>query len=269
MALSYPAIDPVAIEIGPIQLRWYGIAVATGLLFIWQYARYLIAKWKTSIYVNDIDNFVIWFFCGSIIGARLLYIVLWNASYFYANPLKIFLIWEGGVSIHGAFIGGLLGIFLFSNVQKIPFFVLCDLAACGTPMAIFLVRLGNFLNGELYGRQTTVPWAMVFPNGGESLRHPSQLYEALLEGLALFALLYILDNRLKAHRRKGTLSSCFLIFYSIFRLFCELFREPDKEVGLIGYDFTMGQVLSFPMLIAGVIVLALRLFEDRRNNTLK
>lgn len=258
-ALPFPAIDPIAIEIGPFAVRWYGLAYIAGLLLAWRYARWLAKKPPKAVPPIAFDDFLMWATLGIVLGGRLGYVAFYNPAYFLANPLEIFFIWQGGMSFHGGILGTLVAGILFTRKRGIPFFAFGDIVACAAPIGLFLGRLANFINGELFGRPSDVPWAMVFPNGGPEPRHPSQLYEATLEGLVVFLILFLLV-RANALQRRGLLTGVFLIGYAAARLIVELFRQPDAHLGFLFAGSTMGQLLSLPMLLIGLslVVWALR-----------
>lgn len=258
--LSFPQIDPVLVEIGPIVIRWYALAYIGGLLLGWRWMLVVNRRWAPrGIGAQDIDDLLFWATLGVILGGRLGYVLFYNLEYFLAEPLKILQVWQGGMSFHGGFAGVCLAVFLFARARGLPLLQLADLMAVVTPIGLFFGRLANFINAELYGRVSDVPWAMVFPGGGPAPRHPSQLYEAALEGLVLFLLLHLMLTR-GAARRPGLLTGAFILGYGLARAFVELFREPDAHIQYLTAGSTMGQQLSAPMVIAGaaLIWLALR-----------
>lgn len=259
MALSFPQIDPVAIHLGPLQIHWYALAYMAGFLLGWAYANYLVKKYPhpNGPDKEAISDFMTWAILGVLLGGRLGYVAFYNAGYYLQNPLEILQIWDGGMSFHGGVIGLVSTIILFSLKRKINMFRLADIASCAAPMGFFFGRIANFINGELYGRVTDAPWGIVFPRGGEDPRHPSQLYEAILEGLVLFILLFILIRSEKVRERPGLVSVVFLIGYASFRFFVEFFREPDSQLGFVFLSFSMGQVLSSAMIVGGLILLFL------------
>lgn len=256
MALSFPNIDPVALAVGPLEIRWYALAYLAGFLFGWGYGIYITRlnpdKRPTR---EDIDDFIPWVIAGVILGGRLGYILFYQSAFYLENPLEIFKVWHGGMAFHGGIIGVITVLLLYSRMKKIPLFRLCDIAGCAAPMGIFLGRITNFINGELYGRVSDVPWAVVFPRGGDLPRHPSQIYQAGLEGLLLFLILFALLHVPAVRQRPGILSGVFLIGYGIFRSIGEMFREPDAQLGYIMEGITMGQVLSVPVILFGIGVL--------------
>ncbi len=258
--LPYPTINPILVHIGPLAVRWYALAYIVGILAGWIYARSIISSprlWNGSapLTVTDFDDFVIWITLGIILGGRIGYVLFYNLPLFAAHPLQIFQLWNGGMSFHGGFLGCTVAIVAFALKRKIPVFSLGDLTTAVTPIGLFLGRLANFINGELWGRPTDVPWAMIFPTGGPIPRHPSQLYEAALEGVVLFVLLGVLV-RLGALKRPGVVTGSFAIGYSIARVTCELFREPDPQLGFLWGGLTMGMLLCIPLILAGIAILA-------------
>ncbi len=260
--LPYPKLDPVLIKIGPFSIRWYALAYIFGILIGWLYARRMIVNERlwggpAPFTLLDFDDFVLWVTLGIIIGGRTGYVLFYNLDVYVAHPLEMFKLWDGGMSFHGGFLGCVAAVVLFALKRHIPFLSLGDVTCAVGPIGLFLGRLANFVNGELWGRPTDVPWAMIFPSpdAGGVPRHPSQLYEAALEGLVLFALLNVLVRR-GALKRPGTIIGVFAIAYAVMRSFCELFREPDRQLGFIWHDMTMGMLLSVPLAIAGIGFLA-------------
>jgi phosphatidylglycerol:prolipoprotein diacylglycerol transferase len=262
--IPYPAIDPVLVTIGPFAIRWYALAYICGILLGWLYARALIRNEKlwggpAPMTVVDFDDFILWVTLGIILGGRTGYVLFYNLPHFMANPLEILQVWKGGMSFHGGFVGCVLAVFLFARHRKILVLSLGDVTCAVGPIGLFLGRLANFINGELWGRPTDVPWAMVFPSAGPLARHPSQLYEAALEGIVLFAVLALL-MRAGALKRPGLIIGAFAVGYALARTFCEFFREPDGQLGFLWGGLTMGMLLSVPLFLAGVgfIAFALR-----------
>ena len=253
LAIPFPAIDPVLIEIGPFAIRWYALAYIAGLVGGWRYCRWLAKQPPKRLTPEAMDDFLIWATLGVVLGGRLGYILFYKPGYYLANPAEILFVWQGGMSFHGGLLGVLVAIILFARRRGVSFVGLADMISCAAPIGLFFGRLANFINGELFGRVTDVPWGMVFPNGGAEPRHPSQLYEALLEGLVLFVVLHMLARR-GWLEHTGALSGCFLIGYAIARMIAEVFRQPDAHLGFLLGPTTMGQVLSLPMLIAGVLL---------------
>jgi len=251
-ALPFPAIDPVALQLGPLAIRWYALAYVAGLLTGWRYCLQLAARNTVAITRTQIDDFLFWAIIGVIVGGRTGYVLFYNAEFYLAHPLEIFAVWRGGMSFHGGFLGMVTAIALFARHHKIPFLALADVICPAAPIGLFFGRIANFINGELFGRATDVPWAMVFPNGGPEPRHPSQLYEAGLEGIALFLILWFLVFRMKALEKPGVITGAFLAGYGIARTVAELFRQPDAQIGFLAGGVTMGQILSVPLVIGGI-----------------
>ena len=250
-------IDPVVFQIGFFSLRWYSLAYIFGLLGAWGLARIMSRKSNSAFTILKMDDFLVWATVGVILGGRLGYVLFYNLSYFVEFPLQIFALWQGGMSFHGGLLGVIVATLLFAHDRKISPFAMGDILVCVAPIGLFLGRLANYVNGELYGRVTTsVPWAMIFPMGGAEPRHPSQLYEALMEGVVLYLILNTLWWLKPAYReRTGFLTGLFFILYAVFRFFLEFFREPDAHLGFIVSFLSMGQILCVPMALFGVWVL--------------
>jgi len=259
-ALPFPAIDPVLVSFGPIAIRWYALAYIIGILLGWLYARAIIRReqlWASPVpmTVSDYDDFVLWVTLGIILGGRIGYVLFYNPSYFATHPLESFQLWKGGMSFHGGFLGCVLAVVLFARHRGLSILSLGDITCAAGTIGIFLGRIANFINGELWGRLTDVPWAMVFPTGGPLPRHPSQLYEAALEGLLLFVLLTVLI-RAGALKRPGFILGAFTFGYALARSVCEQFREPDPQLGFLWGGLTMGTLLSVPLMLAGIALMA-------------
>jgi phosphatidylglycerol---prolipoprotein diacylglyceryl transferase len=254
--LPFPAIDPVLIHIGPVAIRWYALAYIFGILLGWLYARAIIrngALWggKAPFTGETLDDFIVWVTLGVILGGRLGYVLFYNPEYFAAHPLQILELWSGGMSFHGGFFGCVLAVALFARRRGLPVLSVGDITCAVGPIGLLLGRLANFVNGELWGRAADVPWAMVFPGAGPLPRHPSQIYEALLEGLLLFVVLAVLV-RAGALKRPGLIIGAFAVVYALARSFCEFFREPDPQLGFLWGGLTMGMLLSVPLFLYGV-----------------
>lgn len=266
--MDFPNIDPVAFYLGPLPIRWYALAYIVGFLAGWKYCLYLAGLDK-DVRPNktDIDDFLPWAILGVIVGGRIGYILFYQLEFYLADPLEMAKIWNGGMSFHGGMLGVIVAILAFCYASKINVLSLSDKLACAAPIGIFFGRIANFINGELFGRTTNVPWAVDFPGGAGLLRHPSQLYEAALEGLLLFIILLFL-SRIKFVRLKaGILSGVFLCGYASARFFVEFFREPDLQIGFIAEEFTMGQILCIPMFIGGVVLITYAsYFKDVRSS---
>lgn len=261
MALIFPDIDPVALSLGPLQIRWYSLAYLAGILLAWRYALHLVGlvaletpKKRPSR--DDIDNFIPFAVLGVILGGRLGYVLFYQSALYMANPLDILKVWEGGMAFHGGALGVMLAMILFSWRQKIELLRLSDIIAAGVPIGLFFGRIANFINGELFGRASDAPWAMAFPYGGDILRHPSQLYEAVLEGTVIFVILLVLLRKFNALRYPGVITGAFVALYGSFRMVVEQFRQPDAHLGFIFGNVSMGQMLSMPMVIFGVALVA-------------
>ena len=258
LAIAFPAIDPVAVQIGPIAVRWYGLAYFAGILLGWCYARQLVSNERlwggraAPLTRADIDDFLLWAVAGVILGGRLGYAIFYQPDHYLDDPLAFFRVWQGGMSFHGGLTGVILAAILFALRRNIPPLSLLDVLAAVTPIGLFFGRVANFINGELWGRPSDVPWAMVFPAGGPLPRHPSQLYEAALEGVLLFLLLFVLTHALGSLRRPGLTGGAFIGGYGACRFFVEFFREPDAQLGFISGFLTMGMLLSLPMLLIGL-----------------
>ena len=254
--IPFPAIDPILVSVGPFAIRWYALSYIFGILLGWLYARALIRNkplWSgmAPMRVVDFDDFVLWVTIGIILGGRIGYVLFYNPAHFAAHPLDALQLWHGGMSFHGGFAGCVAAVVLFGWWRKTSILSLGDLTCAAGPIGIFLGRLANFINGELWGRPSEVPWAMVFPGGGPLPRHPSQLYEAAMEGLLLFAVLALLI-RGGALRRPGLIIGAFAVVYAVARTVCEFFREPDAQLGFLWGGLTMGMLLSIPLFLVGV-----------------
>ncbi len=257
--LSYPAIDPVAVHLGPLAIRWYSLAYIGGIVFGWWYVRWLNARRAIPNLTREaIDDMIVWAVIGIVGGGRLGYVLFYKPLYYLEHPLHALQLWEGGMSFHGGCIGTILAFILFARRHKVPFWPLIDVIACAAPIGLFLGRLANFINGELYGRISDVPWAMVFPHGGELPRHPSQLYQATMEGIVLFTVLFAFARFTNVREKPGFLGGTFIMGYGIARIIGECFREPDAHLGFLFAHITMGQLLSLPMVVYGVYLVTRR-----------
>lgn len=253
--LTYPNIDPIIFSLGPLHVRWYGLMYVIGFsASYWLVARQM-AQQKLTKWQEHFENLNFALIMGLIIGARLGYALFYNSTYYLHHPLEIFAVWQGGMSFHGAMLGTLAGGIIYCLKHRLNFWQGADLYVVTIPIGLGFGRLGNFINGELFGRVADLPWAMVFPGGGPLARHPSQLYEAFLEGFVLFTLLWYLKGK---KWPTGSMLACFLLFYGMFRSFVEMFRQPDPQLGFLWQGLTMGQILSSCMILAGVTILALR-----------
>ena len=253
--IPFPVIDPVAIWIGPFAIRWYALAYIVGLLIGWRYCLGLAGRPPHLIARQDVDDFLVWATLGVVLGGRIGYILFYKPGYYIYHPIEALYVWHGGMSFHGGALGVTIAIILFTHARRILLFAFSDIITEAIPIGLFFGRIANFVNGELYGRPSNVPWAMIFPNGGPVPRHPSQLYEALCEGILLFILLFAAE-RLHARQRPGVVTGLFLMGYAAARMSGELFREPDPQLGFLIFGTTMGQLLSLPLLIAGILIIA-------------
>ena len=265
-AIPFAAIDPVLIEIGPLAIRWYALAYIAGILLAWFYVRKMVSNSKLWVgisrpTISDVDDFVIWATVGIIIGGRLGYVLFYNPLFYLSHPLEIAQIWKGGMSFHGGSAGILVAILWFAKRRNLNPWQFFDMLGAAAPIGLFFGRIANFINSELWGRLTDVPWGFIVGdsrldsllNPGQLVaRHPSQLYEAFLEGLVLFLILFWLIFSKKKLSQPGFVGSAFIAGYGIFRIFCEFFREPDAQLGFLLPGTTMGMLLSIPMVIIGI-----------------
>jgi phosphatidylglycerol:prolipoprotein diacylglycerol transferase len=256
LVLPFPQFDPIAVSIGPFAVRWYALAYIAGIVLGWLYARSILRNERlwggpAPISIAQFDDYVLWVTLGIILGGRAGYVLFYNLPHFLAHPLEIFQLWQGGMSFHGGLLGCVVAVLLFGWRNEVPVLSLGDITCAVSTIGLLLGRLANFVNGELWGRVTDVPWAFVFPTGGPLPRHPSQLYEAALEGVLLFVVLTLMIRR-GALRRPGLIIGTFAIGYGLARIFSEFFREPDPQLGFLWGGLTMGMLLSLPMIAAGV-----------------
>ncbi|GBD42366.1 Prolipoprotein diacylglyceryl transferase [bacterium HR39] len=254
-AIPFPAFDPVAIRLGPLAIRWYALAYLAGLVLGWLLAKRLVRRPGWSLTPEFVDDFLFHATLGVVLGGRLGYVLFYNLPYYVEHPLEVFMVWRGGMSFHGGLLGVAVAALWAARRWRVPAIEVFDLAAAVAPLGLFFGRIANFVNGELWGRPTDVPWAVVFPNAGDVPRHPSQLYEAALEGLVLFAVVQALAWRIDGSKARGLLSGIFLTGYALARIFVEFFREPDPQLGYLLGFLTMGQILSLPLLVAGVLLI--------------
>ncbi|TAE82060.1 MAG: prolipoprotein diacylglyceryl transferase [Alphaproteobacteria bacterium] len=261
LALTFPNIDPIAIAIGPLAIRWYALAYIAGIMGAWWYIGWIERKRPPAL-LNKLlrDDMIVYGVLGVVLGGRLGYTLFYNLPYYLEHPLDMLKMWNGGMSFHGGTLGVIIAFFVFSRVKKIPYLGLMDRICCAVPIGLFFGRLANFINGELYGRMTDSEFGMVFPHGGPFLRHPSQLYEAALEGAVLFVILFVLAVRTRALHYPSLLSGVFLLGYGTARFMVEFVREPDEHLGLLNAGLSMGQWLCVPMIVigCGLIIWALR-----------
>jgi len=251
VSMKYPHIDPVLIHFGPFAVRWYGLMYVVGFLLGYFLLLKFSQREQYDLTKDEVGDLLYFCIAGLVIGARLGYCLIYNFSYYMHEPLKMFAVWEGGMSFHGGLAGAAIAGWFFAHRRNKSLLMIADLGAVAAPLGLFFGRIGNFINGELYGRVTTVPWGMVFPGAGNFPRHPSQLYEAFLEGVVLFSILLWLSRKRRPH---GFLMASFLTGYGVFRFFLEFFREPDPQIGFVIGPFTMGQVLCSIMVAAGILL---------------
>ena len=256
LAIPFPPLDPIALSLGPFVVRWYALAYIAGLVIGWRYCLWIASQKPRVARREDVDDFLVWATLGVILGGRTGYVLFYRPEFYFANPSEILKLWHGGMSFHGGALGVLAAIGLFTRQRKMNYLAFADIIAPAVPIGLFFGRIANFVNDELWGRVTDVPWAMVFPSDPAHLpRHPSQLYEATLEGLVLFVILFFVMRRTDARQRPGTLSGTFLIGYGAARIIGECFRQPDANLGFIFWGITMGQILSVPVVLCGVWLL--------------
>jgi len=262
LLIDFPVFNPVAIAIGPVAIRWYALAYICGIILGWLYGRSLLKTEKLwggppPVSLLQLDDFILWVTIGIILGGRTGYVLFYNPVFFLHHPLDIFILWEGGMSFHGGFMGCVVAVIWFARANKLSILSLGDITTAVAPIGLLLGRLANFINSELWGRPADpdLPWAMIFPNGGPEPRHPSQLYEAGLEGIVLFTILAIMV-RLGALKRPGLILGSFIALYGLARITGEMFREPDPQLGFLWGELTMGMLLSAPMVVAGAVIIA-------------
>lgn len=263
LLIAFPVFDPVAISFGPIAIRWYALAYIVGIVLGWIYARSLVKKERlwggpAPITLTQLDDFILWVTIGIIVGGRTGYVLFYNPAFFMQHPIEIFQLWNGGMSFHGGFLGCVAAVMLFARKNNISILSLGDITTAVAPIGILLGRIANFINSELWGRHAdpSLPWAIVFPNGGPLPRHPSQLYEGGLEGILLFVILAVMI-RMGALKRPGLILGSFIAIYGLARITGEFFREPDAQLGFLWGGLTMGMLLSVPMVIAGTILMVM------------
>ena len=244
-------LNPIAFEIFSIKIHWYSLAYIFGIIFGWIYCKKKLINDQKLL--NLFDNLINYLIFGIIIGGRLGYVIIYNLEYFLKNFIEIFMIWEGGMSFHGGLIGIIVSTYFFSKKNNVNTYIFLDLIALVAPIGIFLGRISNFINSELYGRETDVLWAVKFSKIDNIYRHPSQIYEAILEGIVLFIVLNYLNNKY-SFKKPGIVSSIFLILYSFFRIIIEFFREPDSQIGYLFFNLTMGQLISIIFLFFGIFL---------------
>jgi phosphatidylglycerol:prolipoprotein diacylglycerol transferase len=257
LAIPYPEIDPVLLQLGPFAIRWYALAYISGLVIGWQIMKRMCTQPPRLLSPEKIDDFLLWAALGVILGGRLGYVLFYKPGFYAANPLQVFTVWEGGMSFHGGLLGVICAIVLYALRNRADPFMLSDLVAMVVPIGLFFGRLANFINGELWGRPSDVAWAMVFPRGGPLPRHPSQLYQAFFEGVVVLAAVWLVARMTAGRRRPGLLTGVFCAGYGMARIVGEVFREPDSFLGfLLGTNWlSMGMVLSLPMVLFGAALI--------------
>jgi len=256
MSLTFPQIDPVAISIGPIEIRWYALSYLAGFLIGLYVIKKFIALYPSKYITKSMcDDLLTWVIIGVIVGGRLGYVIFYNAEYYLENPFDAIKIWQGGMAFHGGLMGVITAMIAFAWKHKMPFFALADRVAVVTPIGLFFGRIANFINGELFGRPTDAPWGMVFVEG-DVARHPSQLYQAMTEGIVLFVILIILQRSKYVRDHYGIISGMFLSAYAFMRFFVEYTRQPDAQIGFLTFGLSMGQLLCIPMFLAGLAIIA-------------
>ena len=263
LTITFPVFDPIAISIGPIAIRWYALAYICGIVLGWIYARWLVKNEKlwngpAPISLVQLDDFVLWITLGIIVGGRTGYVLFYNLPFFVEHPAAIFKLWEGGMSFHGGFLGCVVAVMWFARRNGISILSLGDIVTAVAPMGLLLGRIANFINSELWGRvaDPSLPWGVIFPNGGPLPRHPSQLYEAFLEGIVLFTVLAVMI-RMGALKRPGLILGSFITIYALARITGEMFREPDPQLGFLWGGLTMGMLLSIPLMLAGIVLIVM------------
>jgi phosphatidylglycerol:prolipoprotein diacylglycerol transferase len=251
-AIPFPGFDPVIVQFGPLAIRWYALAYIAGLLLGWVLIKRIVQRPGWTLTAEQVDDLLFYATLGIIIGGRLGFVFFYHPVYYLTNPLQILAVWQGGMSFHGGLIGVIFACWLFARRQGIGFLEIVDAVAIVAPIGLFFGRIANFINAELWGRPTSVPWGVIFPGAGPEPRHPSQLYEAFLEGIVLFLVLQIMARGAREPATAGTLGGVFLAGYGVARFVVEFFREPDAHLGYLLGFLTMGQLLSLPMIAAGL-----------------
>ena len=259
--IPYPDFNPVLLKLGPLKIRWYGLMYVIGFIVVYFLLRSQVRKNSIPLDKDGVYDFLSYAALGVILGGGLGYVLVYNFPYYISHPLDILSVWKGGMSFHGGFVGVLVAGWLFTRKRQIRFLQLADLAVLPVPIGLFLGRIGNFINGELFGRETDVPWCMEFPMGGPICRHPSQLYEAFMEGIVLFSILFFLSRK---ERPEGFLFGTFIACYGLFRTIGEFFRQPDPQLGFLIGPVTMGQMLSVPMIFVGMGVVIFSLRKNKK-----
>ncbi len=253
-ALAYPVINPIALSLGPLHVRWYGLAYLAAFVAAFTLMRWAVHRWRLKLSDDDMLSISLAAVIGVVVGGRLGYVLFYGGDMFWRHPAQVFALWDGGMSFHGGLAGILIAGMVVSRTMDIPWLTLCDLGAIGAPVGLFLGRIANFVNDELWGRVTTVPWGVIFPGAGPLPRHPSQLYEALLEGVVILVVMVWFARRNPVPPR-GTLIGWLLTLYGAFRIGVEFLRQPDIQIGFLPGGVTLGQLLSIPVLLGGVALL--------------
>ena len=255
LAIPFPAIDPVLVAVGPLVIRWYALAYIAGIVLGWWLAKRLVRLSPVAATPEQVDDFVTWATLGIVLGGRLGYVLFYRPDHYLAHPLEILAVWQGGMSFHGGALGVIAALVLFCRQQRLDLLAFADRVTAVVPIGLFFGRIANFINGELWGRVADVPWAMVFPTGGPEPRHPSQLYQAGMEGVLLFILLQVLVHNPAIRARRGFVAGAFLAGYGVARFIGEFFRQPDAFLGFLFAGATMGQLLSVPMILVGGVLM--------------
>ena len=260
--IPYPDFNPVLLKMGPLKVRWYGLMYVIAFFIAYFLLKAEVSKKKFPLDKDGVYDLLSFAALGVILGGRLGYVLVYNLSYYISHPLDVLAVWKGGMSFHGGFVGVVVAGWIFCRKRNLPFLRLADLAVLPVPIGLFMGRMGNFINGELFGRATDVPWCMEFPMGGPICRHPSQLYEAFMEGILLFSILYLLSRK---NPPDGVLFGSFIGLYGFFRTIGELFRQPDPQLGFLLGPVTMGQMLSIPMILigGGIVMASIRMARER------
>jgi phosphatidylglycerol:prolipoprotein diacylglycerol transferase len=262
--IPFPTIDPVALAIGPFDIRWYAIAYIIGLILGWRYVLRLARQPGAPMTAKEVDDFIVWATIGVVLGGRIGYVLFYRPGFYFANPEHFLYVWQGGMAFHGGLLGVMAAIVLFSRKRGLRPLEVSDIIAAAAPIGLFFGRIANFINAELFGRPSDVAWAVIFPTGGPEARHPSQLYEAALEGVLLFAVIAVLLSATRARERPGLITGVFFGGYGIARIVVEFFREPDAHLGFLLAGVTMGQILSLPVLGAGAYLIARAMTQPPR-----
>jgi len=269
-SILLPYIDPVALKISAINIHWYGISYLLGILFGWYYLKYICRKahkYEIEINISDLSDVIPWVVFGILLGGRLGYVFFYDIYYFIDYPLDIIKIWTGGMSFHGGLIGLVIALYYFTKRRGKKFFIMMDLVAIAAPIGLFFGRIANFINAELIGKVSNVNWAIIYPAEELIARHPSQIYEAILEGILLFFILFYLTQKYSLLAKSGFASALFLVLYGFFRIICEFYRLPDQHIGyLINENITMGMIISLPMILFGIVLLIYKRNENEQKS---